>query len=80
MDSGLTVYFPEEIKSILHEETTGKVLLLVDGLDHDGMNNDIDESVQKMGLWKCWMMVTSRNSREALRQYMDAEVEPVRDR
>ena len=39
------------------------------------MNKDIDEAVQKMGLWKCWMMVTSRNSREALRQYMDAEVE-----
>ena len=75
--SGLKVngVLPEEIKSILHEETTGKVLLLVDGLDHDGMNNDIDESVQKMGLWKCWMMVTSRNSREALRQYVDAEVE-----
>ena len=75
--SGLKVHgvLPEEIKSILHEETTGKVLLLVDGLDHDGMNNDIDEAAQKMGLWKCWMMVTSRNSREALRQYMDAEVE-----
>ena len=75
--SGLKVngVLPEEIKSILHEETTGKVLLLVDGLDHDGINNDIDESVHKMGLWKCWMIVTSRNSREALRQYMDAEVE-----
>ena len=69
------MYFQRKLDQFCMNSPMGKVLLLVDGLDHNGLNNDIDEAVQKMSLWKCCMIIASRNARDVLSQYMDAEVE-----
>ncbi len=40
-----------------------------------GTNSDIDEALEKLSLWDCWIIITSRPSDKlnSLRQYIDAE-------
>ena len=68
---------PAEIKSIL--EGDNKVLLLIDGHDEykTGQNTDIDEAIKKESLWKCWIILTSRETEQIndIKEYMDAEAE-----
>ena len=70
---------PDEIKSILKEDTKNKVLLLLDGHDEYkvGRNTDIDEAIKKQQMWNCWLILTSRETEKThdLQQYMDAEAE-----
>ena len=70
---------PSEIQSILEEDGNGKVLLLIDGHDEYkvGKNLDIDNAITKNRLWNCWLILTSRETKQLkeLKEYMDAEVE-----
>ena len=70
---------PSEIKAILESGNNGKILILFDGHDEykRGRNKDIDEAIEKQKLWKCWVIVTSRESEQIkhVKEYMDAEAE-----
>ena len=70
---------PWEIRSILENDTSGRVLLLMDGHDEykTGRNTEIDEAIQKELLGECWVILTSRETNDLhhLKDYMDAEVE-----
>ena len=68
-----------EIRSILEDDTCGRVLLLIDGHDEykTGRNADIDDVIKKELLGECWLILTSRETTDLhhLKDYMDAEVE-----
>ena len=68
-----------EMKTILEDDSCGKVLLLLDGHDEykKGRNSDIDQAIKKELLGDCWMILTSRetNDIDSLKEYMDAELQ-----
>ena len=68
-----------EVRTILEDDSCGKVLLLIDGHDEykTGRNSDIDQTIKKELLGDCWMILTSRetNDIDNLKEYMDAEVQ-----
>ena len=67
---------PQEIKAIIEGHQNQKVLLILDGHDeYKRGNKEIDDALKKMSLRKCWVVVTSRESKElqVIRQYVDAE-------
>ena len=67
---------PQEIKAIIEGHQNQKVLLILDGHDeYKRGNKEIDDALKKMSLRKCWVVVTSRESKElqAMRPYVDAE-------
>ena len=68
---------PDEIKNII--EGNHQVLLIMDGHDEykPGSNKYIDEAITKDSLPDCWMVLTSRETKELvrIRDYMDAEAE-----
>ena len=68
-----------EVRTILEDDSCGKVLLLIDGHDEykTGRNTDIDEAIKKELLGDCWMILTSRETSDidSLKEYMDAEVQ-----
>ena len=68
-----------EVRTILEDDSCGKILLLIDGHDEykTGRNTDIDEAIKKELLGDSWMILTSRetNDIDSLKEYMDAELE-----
>ena len=68
-----------EIKSILVGETNQRVFILLDGYDeyNPGTNTHIDSAITKQYLRTCWILITSRESKELLKvcDYFDTEVE-----
>ena len=68
-----------EVRTILEDDSCGKVLLLIDGHDEykTGRNTDIDQTIKKELLGDCWMILTSRetNDIDSLKEYMDAELQ-----
>ena len=70
---------PGEIKSILESNGAYKVLLLFDGHDEytPGTNQHIDNAITKDSLADCWIILTSRETKQLipLREYMNAEAE-----
>ena len=71
---------PQEIKAIIEGHQNQKVLILLDGHDeYKRGNKDIDEALKKGSLRKCWVVVTSRESKElqVIRQYGDAEAKII---
>ncbi len=70
---------PKEIEAILGGNTNKKVLLLLDGHDEykTGMNSSIDKVIEKQSLWNCWLILTSRETKQlaTLKDYMDTEAE-----
>ena len=70
---------PCEIRSILENDTTKSVLILMDGHDEykTGCNADIDDTIKKELLGECWAVLTSRETIDLnnLKAYMDAEVQ-----
>ena len=70
---------PQEIKFILEGNTKQRIVLIFDGLDEYkiGTNQYIDEAITKDSLPDCWIIVTSRETKELamIRDYMDAEAE-----
>ena len=69
---------PDEIKALLEEESQ-KIILLLDGHDEYkcGINENIDKAITKDYLRNCWIVLTSRESKElsVIRDHMDAEAE-----
>ena len=55
---------PCEIRSILENDTSKSVLLLMDGHDEYkiGRNTDIDDVIKKELLGECWAVLTSRET------------------
>ena len=71
---------PQEIRAIIEGNQNQKVLLLLDGHDeYKRGNKDIDDALKKMLLRRCWVLVTSRESKElqVIRQYVDAEAKII---
>ena len=70
---------PCEIRSILENDTSKSVLILMDGHDEykTGCNADIDDTIKKELLGECWAVLTSRETTDLnnLKAYMDAEVQ-----
>ena len=70
---------PGEIRSILESNGEYKVLLLFDGHDEytPGTNQCIDSAITKDSLADCWIILTSRETKQLipLREYMNAEAE-----
>ena len=69
---------PHEIKTILEDKTL-KVLITLDGHDEykPGTNTYIDRMLTKHYLRNCWIVLTSRETKElaTIREYLDAEAE-----
>ena len=69
----------EELNFILSGKSGSKILLLIDGHDEykSGTNDNIDEAIKKEKLWNCWMILTSRETKQLgdIKKYMDAEAE-----
>ena len=69
---------PHEIKTILEDKTL-KVLIILDGHDEykPGTNTNIDRMLTKQHLRNCWIVLTSRETKElaTIREYLDAEAE-----
>ncbi len=57
---------PKEVRSILEGNTKQKVLILIDGHDEYkmGTNSDIDDAITKDLLPDCWIVLTSRDSKQ----------------
>ena len=70
---------PTEIKDIIESYDDFKVLLLFDGHDEytPGINPNIDNAITKDILADCWIILTSRETKQLvpLREYMNAEAE-----
>ena len=70
---------PAEIKNIIESYDNIKVMLLFDGHDEYtlGTNADIDNAITKDILADCWIIVTSRETKQLIRlkEYMNAEAE-----
>ena len=70
---------PCEIRSILENDISKSVLILMDGHDEykTGCNADIDDTIKKELLGECWAVLTSRETIDLnnLKAYMDAEVQ-----
>ena len=70
---------PGEIKRILESNGAYKVLILFDGHDEytPGTNQHIDNAITKDSLADCWIILTSRETKQLipLREYMNAEAE-----
>ena len=70
---------PEELHFILSGKSGSKILLLIDGHDEykSGTNDNIDEAIKKEKLWNCWMILTSRETKQLgdIKKYIYAEAE-----
>ena len=68
-----------EVKSILQAHKNLDILFLFDGYDEytPGTNSDIDKILTKYYLRNCWVILTSRETKEfhKVRDYLDAEAE-----
>ena len=69
---------PDEIKAVLNSYSAGKTLLLIDGYDQyeHGSNASIDDVLEKRNLWKCLVLLSSRETQQVkvLRRYLDDEI------
>ena len=70
---------PEEIKTIIKGHTNQKILFIIDGYDEyqPGTCPEFDNAVKKTYLRNCWMVLTSRETKEFIQiaEFLDAEAE-----
>ena len=70
---------PEEIKTITKGHTNQKILFIIDGYDEyqPGSCPELDNALKKYFLRNCWIVLTSRETKEFLRisEFLDAEAE-----
>ena len=70
---------PAEIKTIIQGHTNQTIFFLLDGHDEyePGTSRDIDKAITKYYLRNCWIIVTSRETKELRRiaDFLDAEAE-----
>ena len=70
---------PEEINTIIKGHTNHTIQFIIDGYDEyqPGTCPELDKSIKKYFLRNCWIVLTSRETKEFLRiaEFLDAEAE-----